>query len=504
MNALSTLVSVDEQQQQQQREQRPPFLPEQPTQRLTNLVLTRYPVVTAMAEQADTAESGYPRMYTSMLAMMREDRDSGDDERNHCLPRFLIIGSQKGGTTSLNAWLKWLQYQQRSSSNSSDHRPWVSMPKWDKELNVLSERVPMLMSWRRESSSPSPSSTTERPWWIPHDMHSMQDVWRWTQAQYEGSGASNALDFLKQRVGECQRPQDLRGDASPNYFNHPLAPLLAQHLLQKRTSEPLKLVLLLRNPWDRLVSAFNMKWQIRQCGQGAWRRADCFRDLVGGDGDSDTWLTLARDFVDSLDQALTRELSDMESCYHQYPPSDPTMTLRELLTASRVRCASLPARFDPETHEWTLDEVQSLYYQNEDHAFLRRSVYAKHLTLWLHFFPDPKQWQIIMARDFETTPVPVVRELLAFLELDHSRVPDSAPSRQLVRHTRSYIIDQAEKNLSGNADAKSELVDIRRQLESVKRRACRFLRPRNEELFQLLEPRWPSLNITYIQSLFLC
>ena len=41
-----------------------------------------------------------------------------------------------------------------------------------------------------------------------------------------------------------------------------------------------KIVILLREPVSRLVSSFNMKWQVELCGKLTWSRADCYNGIT--------------------------------------------------------------------------------------------------------------------------------------------------------------------------------------------------------------------------------
>ena len=68
------------------------------------------------------------------------------------------------------------------------------------------------------------------------------------QQRFEGSG---------DRLGDCPSGK-VRGEVSATYFDYPNAPERAAQLLPA-----VKIIVLLREPVSRLVSSFNMKWQVQ-------------------------------------------------------------------------------------------------------------------------------------------------------------------------------------------------------------------------------------------------
>lgn len=85
------------------------------------------------------------------------------------------------------------------------------------------------------------------------------------QQRFDGSG---------ERLGECTGER-VRGEVSATYLDYPKAAERAAQLLPSA-----KIVVLLREPVSRLVSSFNMKWQVEICGKLTWTRADCYNGIT--------------------------------------------------------------------------------------------------------------------------------------------------------------------------------------------------------------------------------
>ena len=77
---------------------------------------------------------------------------------------------------------------------------------------------------------------------------------------------------------ECLRADfvsKLRGEVSATYLDYPRAAERAAALLPAA-----RIVILLREPVSRVVSSFNMRWQIEVCGKLTWTRPDCYRGVT--------------------------------------------------------------------------------------------------------------------------------------------------------------------------------------------------------------------------------
>ena len=128
-----------------------------------------------------------------------------------CLPRFLVIGTQKGGTSSFHFLLKsgWHDDVQMNSGEKEIH--YFS---WDENFR----KGPLVY-----------------------------------QQRFDGSG---------DRLGVCSDETKTRGEVSATYLDYPKAAERAAQLLPSA-----KIVILLREPTSRLVSSFNMKWQVQTCSK---------------------------------------------------------------------------------------------------------------------------------------------------------------------------------------------------------------------------------------------
>jgi hypothetical protein len=129
------------------------------------------------------------------------------------MPRFLVCGTQKGGTSTLHYVLK------------SGWHPRLAINRGDKEIHYFAF----------------------------DDAHA-QGPARY-QARWDGEGAM---------LGECfGRETELRGEVSASYLDYPRAAERAFALLPFA-----RLVFMLREPAARMASSFNMRWQVKGRGLG--------------------------------------------------------------------------------------------------------------------------------------------------------------------------------------------------------------------------------------------
>ena len=118
----------------------------------------------------------------------------------HMLPDFLIIGAEKSGTTSLYQYLV--------------QHPNV-YPARGKEIYFFDKKFSKGVNWYRL--------------FFPF-------IWK---------------NFFNKKF--------ITGEATPRYFNHPLAPKRIAKLMPK-----VKIIILLRNPIDRAYSHYQMEWDYRR------------------------------------------------------------------------------------------------------------------------------------------------------------------------------------------------------------------------------------------------
>mmetsp|Transcript_25146 Transcript_25146/g.81887 ORF Transcript_25146/g.81887 Transcript_25146/m.81887 type:complete len:839 (+) Transcript_25146:3-2519(+) len=250
-----------------------------------------------------------------------------------CLPSFLVIGTQKGGTSSFHFLLK------------SGWHDAVRVNSGEKEIHYF--------SWDDQFRQ-GPLTYQQR---------------------FDGSG---------DRLGECAEETKLRGEVSATYLDYPKAAERAAMLLPSA-----RIVVLLREPVARLVSSFNMKWQVEICGKLTWSRTDCYNgvtsmrvinennvapkqraaavkvwnecsvDKKGLDHDC-----LRRDFVDKLSAAISDEERRLGEC------AKPG-AFEELGSCLGVQGL----------------EQAKLYALMEGALFLYRSMYSEHLAKWLKVYP---------------------------------------------------------------------------------------------------------------------
>lgn len=283
---------------------------------------------------------------------------------SRCMPRLLVIGTQKGGTSTLH----YLLQQGWQSS--------VRVNKGEKEVHYFS----------------------------------LDDVYARGASRYQ-----QRWDGEEGRLGECPEGE-VRAEVSASYFDYPKSAERAAALVPSA-----RLLVLLREPVGRLLSSFNMRWQIELCGKLTWSRRDCYtgltsRELVRENAVGPyqkaaalkVWSKCARedklnpsclraDFVSKLRNRTLGEMAELERC-----------------GGGRVgECLGLP-----------LLPQRKLYKRMEDHAFVYRSAYYHHIQTWLNFYPSQQILVLPSEALFSQASIaPAMRKLADFLQL-----PSSGPS----------------------------------------------------------------------------
>ena len=254
-----------------------------------------------------------------------------------CLPSFLVVGTQKGGTSSLHYILK------------SGWHTGVHLNSGEKEIHFFS-----------------------------FDDNYAQGA---TIYQQRWDGPTG-------RLGECATagaPKQ-RGEVSATYFDYPRAAERAAALIPSA-----RIVVLLREPVARILSSFNMRWQIEICGKLTWTRPDCYRGIVSresvrvnavgpfqraaamkvwsrcSDGKSLNAECLQGDFVAKLRNRTRHEMGLLDAC---------AKSGGDKLDDGLGACLGLR----------TLSQ-RKLYKHMEDSAYVYRSIYAEHLHAWLRYYP---------------------------------------------------------------------------------------------------------------------
>ena len=291
-----------------------------------------------------------------------------DKIRSHknCFPKFMVIGAQKSGTSTMNAFLKLMT----ASSKSHKKAHALRMPHRMKELNLLSERLAYWFVWRSWNNDLTFESENDvGVWWIPKGTSNIADLINWYAEEFETRPLKHKYNY------SCGN--QIRGEISPNYMSHPIAPLLAKLLFPD-----LKLVVMLRDPVARTLSAFNMKWQARTCLSGAaWKSPNCYDELIRKN--ISTKYELAKNWINALSVSVDYELDAVQKCEKRSHKLDPGFSINDYLE-SRYSCCYPQPSFKLKS----LDNVSaySLYEELEDRSFVRRSLYACQLQLWNRFF----------------------------------------------------------------------------------------------------------------------
>ena len=285
--------------------------------------------------------------------------------RTRCLPSFLVIGTQKGGTSTLHYVL------------THGWHPAIAINGGEKEIHYFS----LDDNFARGAS--------------------------FYQQHWDGPDAT---------LGECP-DATVRGEVSASYFDYPKVAERAAAML------PLaRIVLLLREPVARIQSSFNMRWQIEVCGKLTWTRPDCYaglssRDMVrdnavgpmqrgqalhiwtkcaGADSRLDV-NCLRDDFQAKLRNRTRTEMRALDAC-----PKDES--LGTCLGFNIPESQTTPKK---------------VYRKMENAAYVYRSVYHEHLQNWLRHY-EPAQLLVLASEalfDPAVAKQAMVR-LKQFLHLD--------------------------------------------------------------------------------------
>ena len=228
----------------------------------------------------------------------------------------------------------------------------------------------------------------------------------------------------------------IRAEASPNYLVHPFAAERAYEMLPNT-----KILVMLRNPVNRLVSAFNMKWQERRCGDSAWQVHDCYRFLIN---ETTSLESIQQDWQNGLRETVYSELEMLKKCLS-----------RAKITGEDVSsCLGLEK----------LNSIK-LWHQLEDHSHVYRSVYFDQLQRWFKQYPA-SSFMIWSSEEFENLPNFYMRKMVRWLGLDEEDITKMKINGK--HHKRSYVADVP-------SDLKLEL--------------NKFFKEHNENLFQLLQEK---------------
>jgi hypothetical protein len=360
-----------------------------------------------------------------------------------CMPSFLVVGTQKGGTSSLHYMLK------------SGWHAGVSINEGEKEIHYFSFD---------DNYAKGPTMY---------------------QRRWDGPGA--ALGACSGAAGK------LRGEVSATYLDYPRAAERAAALL------PLaKIIVLLREPVARVVSSFNMRWQIEVCGKLTWSRPDCYRGITSrdiirenavgpfqraaalkvwtrcSDGAALKLDCLRADFAGKLRNRTRSEVGRLEECAKKQEGGDGLGNCLGLRTLSQ----------------------RKLYKFMEDTAYVYRSIYVEHLQNWLKYYP-PSQLLVLPSEALfdGRTRAASMGSFAAFIGLpkDGPAVNDkvlSAPSPAATdgaphENGREYVVKSAPDDVA------------------IPLRA--WLCPKNRQLERLLErhrltPRLPAEEIGGVAS----
>jgi hypothetical protein len=254
------------------------------------------------------------------------------ERMTRCLPQFLVIGTQKGGTSSFH---------------------WLLKEGWHSGIQVNGgEKEIHYFSW--------------------------DDNFRKGPLEYQ-----KRFNGSSDRLGECDGNGVVRGEVSATYLDYPKAAERAAQLLPGA-----KIVVLLREPVSRLVSSFNMKWQVEICGKLTWSRSDCYNGI--------TSVRVINENTVAAKQRLAA-VAVWNRCNVDKKRLDPECLKTDFVTKLKDKIDYEQGRLENcarSNHEDIASclglagfEQARLYAEMEDRNFIWRSMYVDHVTRWLKVYP---------------------------------------------------------------------------------------------------------------------
>jgi len=339
-----------------------------------------------------------------------------------CLPKFLVIGTQKGGTSSFHFLLKSGWHDDIQMNNGEKEIHYFS---WDENFR----KGPLVY-----------------------------------QQRFEGSG---------DRLGVCGGTENkVLGEVSATYLDYPKAAERAAQLLPSA-----KIVVLLREPTSRLVSSFNMKWQVEICGRLTWTRNDCYNGITSPkiinennvavkqrqaamavwnrcnvDKKALDHTCLANDFKKKLTDKVNAEIERLNQC---------AQSGWEDLQA----CLGING----------LDQTR-LYAMMEDQLFVYRSMYVEHISRWLRVYP-PEALMVLASEHLKEAKdlKAVMQRFATFMEI--------STDGGKVHHDLIFKASPASKDGSVHENGRSYIGEAPADLgDKLNKIFC----PKNQELAQLL------------------
>lgn len=223
-----------------------------------------------------------------------------------------------------------------------------------------------------------------------------------------------------------QDPAKIRGYKSPNYFPHPLAPFRI-----RATLPDVKLVLLLREPVSRAVSAHSMG-----CENKKEKR--------------------------SVDTALNEELVALQNC---------------LAEAARRRGPRISCMWDKFYPSWdsptglSVDSWKGMA-SGRDGSYLMPSLYVLQLRHWMRSFPL-SQFHITSSNAFKTDTKDEMLRLATFLGSQQHRVNEQ-------------VLESQHRTKKGGSAKKQAAGQLR---DSTMQALRAFFDPFNQELWELMGRR---------------
>lgn len=308
---------------------------------------------------------------------------------NTCTPSFLVIGTQKGGTSSVHQYIR----------DNVHPGLWTTKNKEQDYFNREIERNILLQEYLHRF-----------PFVGEKDRPLLGKCDEFQAALSEG---------------KLEGPIAM-GEVSPNYLPTWRAP--------RRVAESLpgvKIVALLKHPGARFISAYNMWWQSQMCKGLAWQMADCFTKL-----NDIPKQELIEDYVDNLHQRLESELAEFAMCHR---------ALGGLVDEEDLMIECWERGLGQAGAEGLQPggglDTYHLEMKLERNATLWRGVYVDQLARWFDEIP-PDRFLLWTSEDFDQEPGVHMAQLASWLGLDGGHTRDEVTQHKY--HIRKKLVGAPE------------------------------------------------------------
>jgi hypothetical protein len=341
-------------------------------------------------------------------------------------PDFLVIGTQKGGTTDV--------YERLAKKTQFEALEGVRVCTAGKkagQTQCLPQKELHFFDWaclHQQSNTQGRFKTSKR---------------HWCDARVYSEHFKNMRTDDADDAGERLRPKQIVGEATSNYLYHPEIPEMVHGLYPD-----VKIVILLRNPIDRAYSGFFQHY-----------------DKQGNVSFDDT-LQLEMDVIKQCESLMPHE-ADVEHRFNHciYP-----LFVLKALEQTLVAGGAWTTMRDFSQHHCTPGMVRWL-------AHVTRGMYYFQMLQWLKYYP-PEQLLVLKSEAYFADPAKGIKDIAEFLGGSNVDAPAAS-----VRVNLTVGDQKGTYHKVGDHNSKSKGAIS----EAAKRRLQVVYKPYNALLYTLLD-----------------